>query len=630
MTDYWSTAPKKEIANEISGKWSDYQQWLASSGLRSIIQSCYDAYYSFDDGAFELTKSMDGSSANIKVQHLKSLIQRAHSIVTQAKLAFIPKAINSDASSQITSDFAKGLLEYYGEEKDMTQVVSDMVELGIVCLDSYVYAPWDYNQGEVIRPGFFTGDQAFHVLTRFDVASHPTQAKSPYHIVRLVQNKYDLAAQYPKFKDKILASGSRDKNEYLRTPLEAENNDDDMVETYTLIHAKTLALPKGRHTVICNGEVLEDSALPYDQIPIVHFQPGKMQGTTIGDSPITSLISLQQGIDALYSSVVTNNLQYAKQNIWSPSAIQMEALSEGYNNIISAIEPKPIQLVASSPETYKLIETLQGQQQMLSGINDTARGAPQASLKSGNSLALMLSVAVQFADETQKIYAAKSGQLASIVISNLQQFAKEERLAYIGGSSKKSVVRTFTGEDLEGVKKIVCELSNPLTQNYAARYELIQQWQQFGVLRDPKKIIEFMRTGQVDSLTEDDFKDSMLIRLENEMMLEGELPTVMVTDTHPQHILEHKSIANDPQARQNPELMEALNQHLLDHIEQMKGMSPDLAMILGVPALPSQQVPQQSEPTTEQLPLPNDQVTGEEQSASLPNVPPNTPESYKQ
>ena len=628
--EYWARAPKAEIANEIMGKWIDHHDWLSSSGLKNVIQDCYNAFYSFEKGGFGITKSVDGSSANIKVQHLKSLVQRVHSIVTQAKLAYQPKAINSDAASQITSDFAKGLLEYYGDEKDMTRVVSDMVEMGLICLDSYIYAPWDYNQGEQLRPGYFTGDQEFCVFTRFDVASHPKMKVSPYYIVRELKNKYDLAAQYPKFKDQILSASAatRDQNQYLISPLDTNSLDDDLVETFTLIHRKTLSLPKGRQTVICNSEVVEDSALVYREFPVIHFQPGKMQNTTIGDSPITSLISIQEGIDALYSSVVSNNLQYSKTNIWSPSAVQVEALSEGYNNIISAQKPEPLQLVASSPETYKLIDTLQGQQQLLSGVNDTARGAPEASLKSGNSLALMLSVAVQFADDTQKAYSAAAGKVASIVIANLQQFAQEERVAYIGGTSKKSVVRTFTGKDLEGVKRIQCELSNPLTQNIAGRYELVQQWQQYGVLRDPKKIVEFMRTGQMESLTEDDFKDSMLIRLENEKMLKGEQPTVMVTDMHPQHILEHKSLANDPEARENPVLMEALNAHILEHINQAKNMDPDLMAILGVPPLPSMQAPQPGS-ETEQIPLPTDETGMAEEQAALPSLPANTPPEFQ-
>lgn len=635
---YWATAPSAEICTEIKSIWSDYQRWLEDSGQKYLIQTCYDAFYNFDQGGFGITKSRDGSSVKLKVQHLKSIIERIHSLVTQAKLTYDVKSNKSDAASLVTADFGRGLLEYIGNTKGMDAVASDMVENGLICLDSYVYCPWSFIQGERVRDNQFTGDQEFKVLTRFDVASHKKLKDTPYYIVRELVNKYDLAAQYPEKADAILQIGGKDEEEYLVTPSYSQNEDaDEMVEVYTLLHKKTLALPEGRMTIICGDEVLDDIRLPYRILPVVHFQPGKIQNTVMGDSPITSLVSIQQGIDALYGAVVSNNLNYAKQNVWSPSPIQVERLGEGFNNIVSAQEPKALQLVASSPETYKLIEALQGQQQILSGIGNVARSNPESSLKSGTSLALMLSIAVQHVDSVQKAYAKAVGEIASIVIANHQKFATEPRLIEIGGVSKKSFVKSFTGEDLEGITRVSCDVGNPLTQNMAGRMEFITNMMQMGVLKDPVKITEFMRTGQTDSLTEDDFKDSVLIRSENEMLLRGELPLVMNTDNHPQHIVEHKDIASDPEIRKNPELMGLLSQHLLEHITAMKSMDIDLAAVLGIQPLPSQQqaltpppgnvdIPG-SDPNELALPAEAGQLPVEQ---NLPSLPEGTPQQFQQ
>lgn len=632
--EYWARAPKEEIANEINTIWSDYHTWLQSSGQAALIQACYDAFYSFTNGGFGISKSNDGSSAKMKVQHLKSIVERIHSIVTQAKLSYDCKSTKSDSSAMVTSDFGRGLLEYYGESKDMNGVVSDMVLKGLICLESYVYAPWDFQQGERIRDGHFQGDQAFKVLTRFDIASHKSNPKSPYFIVRESVNKFDLAIQYPEQAEAILRTSSgANRSEYLITPTKTQvESDDDSVEIYTLIHKKTLSLPQGRLTVICGDEVLSDIALPYRTIPVVHFQPAKIQETVSGDSPITSLLSIQEGIDALYGAVMSNNLNYARQNVWSPSPIQVEALSEGFNNIVSAQEPKPIQLVASSPETYNLINALQSQQQILSGIGNVARSNPESSLKSGTSISLVLAISIQHVDSTQKAFSTCAGELASIVISNLQQFATEPRLAEIGGNSRKSMVKEFTARDLEGIRRVQCSIGSPLTQNIAGRMELANNMLQMGVLKDPVKIIEFMRTGQIDSLTEDQFKDSILVRAENEMMVKGELPIVLATDIHPQHIIQHKEIANDPLLRQNPQLMEVLNQHQLDHINALKSIDPDLASLLGLEPLPSQQgqptMPQQ-EADHPQIELPSEMPGTMPTEQRLPSLPDGTPQMFK-
>ncbi len=630
--EYWAKAPRDHIALEIENKWAEYHSWMQATGLRDLLQELYNSYYSFTDGGFGIAKSKNGSTAKIKVQHYKALIQRVRGLVTQAKLSYVPKAINSDSASQIQADFAKGLLEYYEDDKGMTQVVSDMVERGLIMLDSYVYAPWDFTKGDPVTTGHFSGDQVFKTLSRFDVCSEIECDDSPFYIVRETRNKFELAAMYPDQADAILAAGSRTNPlEYVDTPLGTTRDRSyktDQVEMLTLLHRKTLALKSGRQTIICGGEVLADIEFPYRTMPVVKFSPAKMHETVLGDSPATMLFSLQQAIDALYSATLSNNLQYSRQNIWSPSPIQVEPLSEGFNNIVSAQKPEALQLVASSPETYNFITALQAQQQILSGINDTARGSPEASLKSGTSLALMLSVAIQFVNETQKAYSAAAGELASIVIANLQQFAEEPRLAYIGGLSRKSVIKEFTAKDLMGIKRVACDLGNPLMQNIAGRYELVQQWQQFGIVKDPKQIVEFLRTGQVDSITEDPFKDTLLIRAENEALRKGEQPPVMATDLHPAHILEHKQLANDPEMRRDAALMENLTRHLLDHIDVQKSLDPDLAAILGIAPLPSQQMAQQ-QPQAPQLETPPPAPGESPMEQSLPNLPNEAPEILK-
>lgn len=620
-SSYWGLAPESEIANEIVGKWEKHQRWLSTTGYGEMAQKMYDAFY----GEFGVNLDHERVNAKMSVNHFKSLLQRLHSITTQSKLQYVPKSRNSDAASMNETDLAKGLLEYYADEKDMNQVTSRMVEMGLVLLDSYVYAPWDKHQGELTIEGetLRNGDQAFYLLSRFDVASHPTLQQTPYYIIKLAVNKYDLAALYPDKADAITALSIEMpsfSNGYLQTQFnrdQAGYDDEDSVYCYHFIHDRTPTLPKGRYTLIVGTTVLEDSILPYKTLPVVRFSPGKMEGTVSGDSIATSLYGIQQAIDRLYSSNLTNNMHFNKQSIWSPSAVDISRLSEGYNLITSPQKPEALQLTGSSPESYKLLAGYEAVMQTISGVNATTRGNPEASLKSGASLALMLSISVMSADNIQKNYVRAAADLGTIVIHNIQAFATEKRIAYIGGASKKSQAKEFSGKDVMSIDRVTIDIGNPLLSNYAGRQEMIQQWMQFGIVKDPKAIVEFLRTGQIDSITEDDFKDGVLIRSENEMLRKGEVPPVMMTDNHPEHILKHKGLANDPEIRNNPEIMANLLAHLQDHIESMKSIDPDLAAVLGLMPLPSQQAP---------MPGP-DAGIGPEQSGmpNLPNVPSNAP-----
>jgi hypothetical protein len=628
---YFALAPTSDIAHEIQSKWTDHERWLSESGYGYMVQKYFDQFYGLKDGGLDVDISSDGTEAHISVNHFKSLIQRTHSITTQSKLQYQPRSRNSDAESQMQSDLARGLLEYYGDEKNMNGVVSDMVELGLLALDAIVFAPWDEHQGELIRTGpnleeIRTGDQAFHVLTRFNVAMHPTLDKTPYYIVKLQQNKYDLAAIYKDKADYILSLSEESpqlSNSYLQTPFNtlSRESPEDVVSVYYLLHDRTPALPKGRLTVIAGSEVLKDAALPYKTLPVVRFQPGKMHTTTSGDSNAKLLYAPQKAIDYIYSSNLSNNLHYNKQSIWSKTAIQIEKLSEGFNNVISPEEPKALQLTQSSAESYKLLQGFEGIMQTLSGINSTTRGNPEASLKSGTSLALMLSISVMSTDSVQKNYVQAASDLATIVIHNLQQFASEPRIAYIGGASKGAFAKSFKNTDIAAIDRISIDVGNPLLSNMGGRYELVQQWMQFGVLRDPAKLVEFLRTGQIDSITEDDFKNSVLIRLENEQLRKGSNPPVMITDNHDKHIMEHAQLSNDPVIRANPKIMEALTAHMQEHIKQRKEMDPDMAAILGLQPLPSQQQAMQAAPQGDPAGQPIDQPQD-----NLPQVPNQLPD----
>jgi hypothetical protein len=624
---YWGLAPESEIANEVVHKWAAHQRWVTLTGYGEKAQKMYDMFY----GDFGISLDSDKTNARMSVNHFKSLIQRLHSITTQSKLQYVPKSRNSDAAAMNESDLAKGLLEYYADEKDMNQVTSRMVELGLVMQDSYVYAPWDKHQGELTVEGetLRNGDQAFYLVNMFDVARHPTLEVSPYYIIKLPVNKYDLAAIYPEKADAITSVSLEYptfSNGFLNTAFNNNNvgyDDDDTIYVYHLLHDRTPTLPKGRYTLIAGSEVLEDTILPYKTLPVVRFAPGRTEGTVIGDSIATSLYAIQLAIDKLYSSNLTNNLHFNKQSIWSPTSVDISRLSEGYNLILSAQKPEPLQLTNSSPESYKLLAGYEAVMQTISGVNATTRGNPESSLKSGTSLALMLSISVMSADNIQKNYVRAAADLGTIVIHNIQAFATEKRIAYIGGASKKSQAKEFSSKDVMSIDRVTIDIGNPLLSNYAGRQEMIQQWMQFGIVKDPKVIVEFLRTGQIDSITEDDFKDGILIRSENEQLRKGQNPPVMMTDNHPEHIIKHKALANDPEIRLNPDIMAKLLDHIQQHINSMKSIDPDLAAILGLQPLPSQSMPPQ--------PGPNAGI-GPEQSGmpSLPNVPSNAPPEAQQ
>jgi hypothetical protein len=618
--DYWAAAPSTEIAKHIESKFSDYRKWLNDTGYGAKIQRSYDTFYtSSSEGGFGISTNWDSGKSKISVNHYKNLIQRLHGLCTQAKLNWQTRARNSDSRSQVQSEFAKGLLEFYQDEKGLDKSLKQAVEMSLVMFESFIHLPWDELKGEGIRPDengnvIQQGDQDIQVLSPFNVARPISNSRTPFYILELSASKYDLAALYPQFEDAILSAGNSDysmSNDRLITPY--NNNlivdDDDSVNYFVFYHPPTPALPSGRETWVINGETVKDGPLKYQKVPVVRMNAGQVLESVAGDSPASSLVSLQEGLDRLFGAVLTNNLNGAVSNIYSPDTnTDLRRINEGMNLIVGTTAPQAISLVGSSPETYKFIDSLIQNQQLLSGVNSTARGQPETNAKTAGGQSLMIAMAIQSISDLQSNYARAASEMGTIIINNLQSFCSEPMLAYIGGESRKAYVKEFTNEDIKEVDRVSVDLGNPLLQTVGGRFDLVQQWTQMGILQDPVKAIEFLRTGQVDSLTEDKFKDSILIRSENEMLKKGEAPIVMVSDMHPSHILQHKEVLNDPEARLDAKVSEAVTQHLMDHIAAYKNIDPDLAAILGLAPLPSMQAgpsPQESSPEIEGQPIPN-------------------------
>lgn len=633
--EYWASKPVDEIAHEVTDQFDTYINYIQTTSYLDKIRTSYRKYYNLDDGGgYKVSKSQDGSTVNVTANHFKNLLKRLHILITEAKISFQPKARNSDSKSMIEADLAKGVLDYYSEEKGLDGIFSAAAETALVCMEAFVHCPWDLHKGEELAADvddqgeqtgktITTGDQSYEVLTAVDVARNTRSTDSDYYIVRTRKNKWDLVALHPEFKDEILASGKAEDAQYRLRPIEADF-DTDLVDVYFFYHRSTPALPTGRHTMVCNDQVLADGILGYKHPPIFRLSAGDVIDTIYGDSPASDLLPIQEVINALTSAVVTNNMNFAKQNIWSADPnMSVKRISEGQNLIVSSIKPEPLQLTQSSAETYKLIDSMAATQQLLSGINSTARGNPETSLKSGNSLALMLSQAIQFVSVLQKNYSKLAGDIGTCTINNIQHFAKGEMVVNIGGQKRKSYVKSFQSQDIMNIDRISVELSNPLTQNVAGRYELVQQWMQFGLLKSPMAIVEFLKTGQSESLLEDQFADMQLVREENEELNRGIPQAVLVTDMHSYHISEHKELLNDPDSRRDPQLIQNVLSHIQEHINVMKTMDPDLAAALAGQPLPSMQMmqgPPQPMPGTAEGPL----AMGEGEAA-LPNVPPGTP-----
>jgi hypothetical protein len=642
--DYWAASPIEEIAQEIESKFDNYRQWLQTSGYANRIRSTYNTFYGFnDDGTIQVTRDRD-NLAHINVNHYKSLMSRLHIMITESKLDFQPRAINSDPKSDIEANLAKGICEYYNSEKDMNSTTSMAVLSALIMLETYVHAPWDLSEGYELTADeqgvIKTGDQMFENFNPFEVAKNTSITESNWFIIRKKVNKYDLAALFPLFASEILAETLATDVDGLRQALGTRNlsgggdtteDDEDYVWKFILYHARTPSMPQGRHVEIAAGQVLADGKLKYDKIPLFRLTAGNILSTCYGDSPAIELLPLQHALNALYSATTTNNLNNSVQLIYSADPnLTTRKLEDGQTLVSSASPPSALNLTGSSAENFKMLDRLQSDQQLLSGVNDVVRGNPSQSVKTSGGQALMIAQAQQYVSDLAKGYADLASDLATCLISNIQKFASEQMTAYIVGSSKKGQIKQFQAKDIMHVQRVTVDLGNPLTSSLAGRSELLSQWMQYGVITKPEQTIEFLTTGNLEQDLDDEFNQQTVIAEQMELLKSGKMPIILSTDNHTRAILQANKILAQNDVRMDANLVNLVNAYMQQHIQLMRTLNPDLAAVLSGQPLPPQQPP---------APPPGQGAPGQPpqpsvQGVNLPHIPdgapPQTQQSYQQ
>lgn len=167
----------------------------------------------------------------------------------------------------------------------------------------------------------------------------------------------------------------------------------------------------------------------------------------------------------------------------------------------------------------------------------------------------------------------------------------------------------------------------------AGRVQMAQELLQMGAIKNPNQYLQVINTGRLESAIEGDEQQLLLIKSENEMMMNGEVPLVAPTDRHKEHILEHSNVLSDPDLRKDPVLAKVVMDHIEDHMNALYNTNPDLLAMVGEVALapPGQQMGAPGEQPgaadvmapPQGLPQPGEQVSGPgiEQGVNLPNMP---------
>ena len=617
-TEYFAAKSAEECVPVLKRRCNSWFETISSNNYLSKVKRSWLAYYGADTDDIGSGHSItfggeQGELSRLNVNHFGNIARHMLNMVTANRPAFQARSTNMDYKSLAQTDLANSLLEYYMREKKVERFLKNATEQAIIMGSGYIKLEWnseigpadDFIDGNVLR----TGDIVCKNISILDVVFDSTKESHEdldWVITRTWKNKFDLAAKYPEMAEKIKKLQTKSdiyKWNFIRSGYDITVD----VPVYEFYHKETEALDDGRYLMFLDQDiVLSDGPMPYKSLPIYRISPGEIIGTPYGYTPMFDLLPVQEAVNSLYSTVLTNQSTFGVQSVAVPRGSDLTSASfEGgmnlmeYNFIPGAPNggrPESINLTQTPPEIFDFMQLLVNDMETLSGISSVVRGNPEASLESGAALALVQSQALQFMSGLQHSYISLIESVGTGIIEMIQQFASAPRIAAIVGENNKTEMKEFTKADVSGIARVAVDVSNPLSMTHAGRVQIAEQLMQMMPEKlTPESYIAVMNTGRLENMTRSTNDEFMLAKEENRKLVEGKMkPLVIATDSHWLHIKEHKCVIADPDLRYDVGLVERTLAHIQEHLNELRNADPDLLMGLGQQPLGVQQQMQEA------------------------------------
>lgn len=591
---YFALKESKEFARICLDKSRTFFDIMNKNAYIEKIRRNWQFYHGiFNDSSHQVSfTGEDGELVRLPINEYRNIAEHIINMITANRPTMDARAVNSDYKSQAQTYLANGILDYYMREKGLETVLRRSVEMAVVLGAAFIKMEWNTTAGEAYDADpetgamQYEGEIEFSNLSPLDVVVDGMKDKwdDEWVITRSFQNRYNLIAKYPKYKEKIEQLPVVDSRQYYFSLSLWSNDNTDLIPVYEAYHKKTDAVPEGRYAMFLSEEiVLLDIGLPYRVVPIFRIAPGDIMGTPYGYTPMFDIYPIQEALNALHGSIMSNQNAFAVQNIWVKKGADLNytSIPGGLNIVESNEKPESLNLTETPTEVFKYLEMLKTSIETISGVNSVARGAPQPSLQSGTSLALVQAMALQFVTRLQHSYVRIIENLGTALIQILKDFATTPKIVALVGKNNRTYLKEFTGESLTAINRVIVDVGNPLSRTLAGRVQMADNLLQYQMIKDPRQYFQVLTTGRLDYLYQGEMDQLLLIQRENESLMEGQPVNAIWTDEHKLHIKEHSCVLSDPELRNDFMLVQNVTAHIQQHVMLLKTTDPEQLMLLG-------------------------------------------------
>lgn len=630
---YFAAMPlmDKALAAELMARVDKHYDRLASRRAYQRARRNRALYYMMPneaspfDGGRVGTAGDGGELSYLHINRMRHLGQRILSQAVTDDFGWQPVAANNDTASQEQAILAGSVLEYEKRERDIPSILRQTAEATLLDGEGWTSVRWDARGGEKY-------EELQDTATGTSQAVYKGQLKMKRHSwFRLVANwsrhdadhdwmivtddyvnKYDLAARYHEHKDVIvgLRPDHRRVLEWRRTALglDWDEMDDELIPVYTLYHRPTDAVPDGREVSFVDGStILNDGPLAYgSRLPLERMSAGDILDTPNGHAPMTDLSALQVIANMLISASVTNHINNGVSHIALPedANVQPSAFSGGANFVkySGPTPPSVLNLARTDPQTIELARLISDEMVLLAGMNEVSLGRPERQL-SGAAMALLDAKSLEFATLFIASYRTLVARVGTAIVDRYKRFAKApRRLEVISGGQRAYMLQEFVGEHIGDVPRVTVEVRSALLETTAGKLDFAEK----AMAAPPemrRPLVQIFKTGNLDTALQPDEHEFLLRERENEALRRGQVPPVLASDPHVEHIRAHRSVVASPEARSNPDIIAACSEHEQAHIDALRMTDPGLLLALGQQPIPPPGLPG--------MPMPGDMPPGE-------------------
>lgn len=569
-----------------------------------------------------------GELVSMSIPKARKLVRDYIAIIVKQKLKFKTLMKTHSYNNYADMKIADALVDKVKNESKLEEKRDKLAEQAFVLGQSFLWVTWNQDKGKKVLDPVSGMEQASgdadvkvvhpnKVYYNMRMGGNGSWNDLNWVVVESIENKYDLSAKHPEFKDSLeaLSFNSNLDNSVgesnLFTMTDANANQE-LIRVYHFYHKPTPAVPQGRMVIFCdNNIVLHDGENVYESLPVFPCIPETIDDLLLGYPSFSNLVAAQEMLDHNYSVIASNQSAWGLQSMLNPRGSDLTAKQLFGVNFIDYTpvgqdgggKPEPIQFPRTPEEIFSMVDRYGMTIDNIGGLNSALRGQAPQGVTAASAIATLTANALEFMNSYSRAVHMSITDAMTFAAKLYFMFGAEiQYLDMVDGDV--SIQKDFKRDALKDFDRLEIELVNPLLNSYSFNLDSAEKLLAQGLIPDAKTYFRVLEGDRTSIMYDDDLSEQMLIQLENDDLMKGIPCQVLMDDDHKTHILHHKKLLANPKVRREmgPEVLQNILAHIAEHKNfemQMMQPIPGAPMEGGTPQGPQGNLPQ-TEPQTAQ------------------------------